>query len=348
MALAIKGRSNIYWQSKSPDRNLTYKTREIEIGKKKDYYRMELADIVSNNDDLWEIAKEQARKKKWRALPRSRFKELPTKTLYGPKKTTLLFYHIESKLNEHRNHNDELDNALDGVYDARNELFELDQYLVPYLLKLKGLNLSDKYPELLQQGNMALMEAAHKFDYKFGFKFDTYAVSYFDRYIKRALLANSNSVIHIPECVDHKLLSIVSQLDNSNVDREMLIKEIANDFHLTVDKVNEYLKLTAIKKTVSLSKHIYHENGDGESKILENVIADKHSTDFEQEIMREDIMDKIKRQLATRLNERDYDVMVMRMENYTLKEIGEKYGLTRERIRQIENEGKQYLRMKFT
>lgn len=339
MALAIKGRSNIYWQIRSPDRNLTYKTREIEIGKKKDYYRMELADIVSNNDHLWEIAKEQARKKKWRALPRSRFKELPTKTLYGPKKITLLFYHIESKLNEHRDHNDELDNALDGVYDARNELFELDQYLVPYLLKLRGLNLSDKYPELLEQGNMALMEAAHKFDYKFGFKFDTYAVSYFDRYIKRALITYSNSVIHIPIGIDHKLFSIASKLDNnSNVDRDVLIKEIANELNLTVDKVNEYLKLTAIKKTVSLSKHIYHENGDDESKTLEDVIADKHSTDFEQEIIRENIMDKIKRQLAARLNERDYDIMVMRMENYTLKEIGEKYGLTRERVRQIYNE----------
>ena len=109
----------------------------------------------------------------------------------------------------------------------------------------------------------------------------------------------------------------------------------------------DLLNVAKLKKVASLSTKLTNYNGD-ETRDLGDVIADPRGTDFIYDITLRERVAPLIEKLKNFLDERDYSILIRRMNGETLISIGKDYGITRERIRQIENEGKQYLKMKFT
>ena len=202
----------------------------------------------------------------------------------------------------------------------------------------QGLSLSD----LINEGNVGLIKAAQKFDETRGFKFISYAVWWIRQSILQAI-AEQSRIVRLPlnqVGSVNKIIKVQHQLEQAN-ERRPSIDEIAAIVDLPEDKIEDALKVNT--HHVSVDAPFV----DGEENSLLDILPNDDSPMADYELVLESLRNEINRALLT-LNERERRVIEafygINQNEMTLEEIGEKYGLTRERVRQIKEKAIRRLR----
>ena len=217
---------------------------------------------------------------------------------------------------------------------ARDELIKANLRLVICLAK-KYTKRGLPFLDLIQEGNIGLIKAVDKFEYRSGYKFSTYATWWVRQSIGRAI-TDQVKIIRIPVHMTDAINKVVrtSRRLMKEIGGEPTQEEIAQKIEFSLDKVSTIL--STIKEPFSLETPI----GENEDNHLGDLIEDKHTKSPEEAVATRTLLEQIKKILST-LTPREEKILRMRFgigerAEYTLEEVGKIFNLTRERIRQIE------------
>lgn len=226
--------------------------------------------------------------------------------------------------------------AKEGDVQAKKQLIKANLKLVVTIAK-KAIHMSNlPMTDLIQEGNMGLMVAADKFNYKLGYKFATYASWWIKQSMFKAISEQSHCMkipVYIQETLSRfsKLKREMERESNAQVKTE----DVAKRMNISAEKIDTFLN--AYSKTISIESGL--ENSDGKEMNIADIIEDKKAS-ATQEVEFEDLKTDILNVIST-LKEREQEVVKLRYglednTKKTLEEIGNIYGVTKECIRQTE------------
>jgi len=230
----------------------------------------------------------------------------------------------------------------DKAQDGKKRLIEANLRLVVSIAK-RYTNRGLGFLDLVQEGNIGLMRAVEKFEYQRGYKFSTYATWWIRQSVSRAIADQARTIripVHMIETINKVVRSsryLVQQLG-----REPTPEEIAAKMEMPLDKVRKVLRI--VKEPVSLETPI----GDEEESSLGDFVEDRQTVSPSDAAVYTSLEEQTRKVLAT-LTPREEQILRMRFgigekSDYTLEEVGQRFAVTRERIRQIEAKALRKLR----
>jgi len=248
---------------------------------------------------------------------------------------------------------DELRKILALISENKSEmLLAKDQFVRSNLRLVLSIAKNYSYPgldllDLVQEGNIGLMKAVDKFNYRLGHKFSTYATWWIRQSITRAIADQGRTIripVHMVEAMN-RVLKVANEL-TKRLGREPSVHELAKELKTPVAKITQILK--AAQEPISLEASI----ADNKDAVLNKFIEDKNAISPDEDVMKHNLRDVTNSALQS-LSPREQEIVRMRYglnetgKEYTLQEVGEIFQVTRERIRQIEEKALLKLRSPY-